>query len=109
MNFFFFNDTATTEIYTLSLHDALPILRPARSGPQDAAVRHPGDPSPRRALRHGARDRPRPLWGRPRVRPDRVDRAATRLPGARPHPGPPPWRPGGAASPSHPPPPPRGG
>src|SRR5258708_38475398 len=24
-NFFFFNDTATTEIYTLSLHDALPI------------------------------------------------------------------------------------
>src|SRR5438034_2453392 len=24
--FFFFNDTATTEIYTLSLHDALPIL-----------------------------------------------------------------------------------
>src|SRR6266542_4761776 len=36
---FFFNDTATTEIYTLSLHDALPISpgpgprrRPARSG-----------------------------------------------------------------------------
>src|SRR3712207_8066514 len=29
MLFFFFNDTATTEIYTLSLHDALPIsLRP---------------------------------------------------------------------------------
>src|SRR2546423_12055852 len=26
MPFFFFNDTATTEIYTLSLHDALPIL-----------------------------------------------------------------------------------
>src|SRR2546430_9079841 len=25
MDFFFFNDTATTEIYTLSLHDALPI------------------------------------------------------------------------------------
>src|SRR2546427_6628539 len=32
--FFFFNDTATTEIYTLSLHDALPI-----SAPLDAAVR----------------------------------------------------------------------
>src|SRR6266478_927895 len=30
--FFFFNDTATTEIYTLSLHDALPILR--RGGPR---------------------------------------------------------------------------
>src|SRR5215203_6460572 len=29
--FFFFNDTATTEIYTLSLHDALPI--PAAGGP----------------------------------------------------------------------------
>ena len=26
LSFFFFNDTATTEIYTLSLHDALPIL-----------------------------------------------------------------------------------
>src|SRR3982750_5010070 len=35
--FFFFNDTATTEIYTLSLHDALPIFvvdlrEPDRSG-----------------------------------------------------------------------------
>src|SRR5574341_2191424 len=29
--FFFFNDTATTEIYTLSLHDALPICGSARS------------------------------------------------------------------------------
>src|SRR6266853_6544511 len=29
--FFFFNDTATTEIYTLSLHDALPICWPRRS------------------------------------------------------------------------------
>src|SRR5216683_5032724 len=28
--FFFFNDTATTEIYTLSLHDALPIFPPPR-------------------------------------------------------------------------------
>src|SRR5256885_13309615 len=28
--FFFFNDTATTEIYTLSLHDALPIFAAAR-------------------------------------------------------------------------------
>src|SRR3712207_9244451 len=30
--FFFFNDTATTEIYTLSLHDALPISRAKRKG-----------------------------------------------------------------------------
>src|SRR6266576_4571056 len=34
LSFFFFNDTATTEIYTLSLHDALPIsLRPADPAP----------------------------------------------------------------------------
>src|SRR2546430_7070035 len=34
--FFFFNDTATTEIYTLSLHDALPISksRPTPASPQ---------------------------------------------------------------------------
>ena len=35
MDFFFFNDTATTEIYTLSLHDALPIsiaILPANAG-----------------------------------------------------------------------------
>src|SRR2546430_3346811 len=30
--FFFFNDTATTEIYTLSLHDALPIYARPREG-----------------------------------------------------------------------------
>src|SRR6266487_7061218 len=30
--FFFFNDTATTEIYTLSLHDALPISAPHVAG-----------------------------------------------------------------------------
>src|SRR3989475_4247685 len=35
--FFFFNDTATTEIYTLSLHDALPISRGGES-----AARLPG-------------------------------------------------------------------
>src|SRR2546429_7351202 len=33
MFFFFFNDTATTEIYTLSLHDALPISRRYGSRP----------------------------------------------------------------------------
>src|SRR3712207_9556596 len=32
--FFFFNDTATTEIYTLSLHDALPICGEARGAEQ---------------------------------------------------------------------------
>src|SRR6201988_5541316 len=37
---FFFNDTATTEIYTLSLHDALPILRALRRDRRRNA-RHP--------------------------------------------------------------------
>src|SRR5438094_8617304 len=37
--FFFFNDTATTEIYTLSLHDALPICGADRHEPHLA--RHP--------------------------------------------------------------------
>src|SRR6267143_6589286 len=54
--FFFFNDTATTEIYTLSLHDALPICKPERrsSGcgrsakfPTTARFRRPPTPSSR--------------------------------------------------------------
>src|ERR671928_1625055 len=41
--FFFFNDTATTEIYTLSLHDALPIST-RRANLADVAVHlHPDD------------------------------------------------------------------
>src|SRR5258707_15885094 len=40
--FFFFNDTATTEIYTLSLHDALPICPGALPGHAHAA--HQRDP-----------------------------------------------------------------
>src|SRR2546422_10769523 len=49
--FFFFNDTATTEIYTLSLHDALPISRVQRRTPRR------GVPSVRRADARGRRDR----------------------------------------------------
>src|SRR3712207_7215706 len=42
--FFFFNDTATTEIYTLSLHDALPISAlPPRPDRRVVAVRQPRD------------------------------------------------------------------
>src|SRR5256885_5186050 len=44
--FFFFNDTATTEIYTLSLHDALPIsqgcARSRRAGESAVCLRPPG-------------------------------------------------------------------
>src|SRR5574341_1351467 len=41
--FFFFNDTATTEIYTLSLHDALPILAPESAQSGQDADRRPYD------------------------------------------------------------------
>src|SRR2546428_1940173 len=37
VQFFFFNDTATTEIYTLSLHDALPIYDDESAGARRAA------------------------------------------------------------------------
>src|SRR3712207_9072857 len=42
---FFFNDTATTEIYTLSLHDALPICRHRRGDDRlvQAGDQHAGD------------------------------------------------------------------
>src|SRR2546430_9942536 len=50
--FFFFNDTATTEIYTLSLHDALPIYA------GDGRVRVPGrDASAHGMARHSGADR----------------------------------------------------
>src|SRR5256885_7877763 len=45
-SFFFFNDTATTEIYTLSLHDALPICRCA------AAAGHAGRRGHHRVAEH---------------------------------------------------------
>src|SRR5688572_32460667 len=38
---FFFNDTATTEIYTLSLHDALPICVLSRTSPAAAPAAQP--------------------------------------------------------------------
>src|SRR5438132_2280530 len=61
-SFFFFNDTATTEIYTLSLHDALPIYPP---------------PAPRRAPGRGARARATPARGSSAKR--YRDRKSTRL------------------------------
>src|SRR3712207_8142024 len=48
--FFFFNDTATTEIYTLSLHDALPI-----SGPRSATHLSPSCATTTCAQRPSAR------------------------------------------------------
>src|SRR3712207_8860174 len=76
--FFFFNDTATTEIYTLSLHDALPIspLRPTLTG-----IREDNDEDYftcrrfllRAALRRGAGAAAAASDGHPR------DRKSTRL------------------------------
>src|SRR2546430_12791589 len=65
--FFFFNDTATTEIYTLSLHDALPIFPGRRAG----ATRRPA------IARQHRRDRSRRR--RERTTGSGRDRKSTRL------------------------------
>src|SRR6266496_6455093 len=51
--FFFFNDTATTEIYTLSLHDALPISRGQGGGRAARAASRRGDGVAHRLRAHG--------------------------------------------------------
>src|SRR3712207_8352065 len=69
--YFFFNDTAATEIYTLSLHDALPISGGAH--PRAARLRAGGahdPPAHRCALRQGRI---------PGARPSLRDRKSTRL------------------------------
>src|SRR2546430_7134511 len=57
--FFFFNDTATTEIYTLSLHDALPICRCLVQTVVRGAPDHGGDAGAEgnRGQRRSRRDR----------------------------------------------------
>src|SRR6202521_5900567 len=47
--FFFFNDTAPPEIYTLSLHDALPIWPGPGNAPRRSRGRHPAGPGHRRS------------------------------------------------------------
>src|SRR2546426_2126593 len=76
LSLFFFNDTATTEIYTLSLHDALPIYAaPSRphAAPQQPAdrLRHLPREHGRRVSRSGAHRR--------RYTPSVLDRKSTRL------------------------------
>src|SRR6266511_3233940 len=99
--FFFFNDTATTEIYTLSLHDALPICEGRLPrGLLLAGRRRPGPVSPRsrpsrRAARvHPRRDAPLPAEARSGravlpaghpLREPRLDRGRSRAPPGREH------------------------
>src|SRR2546422_6946370 len=64
--FFFFNDTATTEIYTLSLHDALPICERWDAG-RDGAGNH---------KQNGGN---RPLEGKRETKGRARDRKSTRL------------------------------
>src|SRR3712207_9270412 len=59
--FFFFNDTATTEIYTLSLHDALPISAPLVGWPRAWSHRSWLTRSASAATRPRARSRA-PWW-----------------------------------------------
>src|SRR5216684_9059318 len=66
--FFFFNDTATTEIYTLSLHDALPISPRHLASPEDGAI------SP--AMMRSSVDLPEPERpSRPTISPERMVRS----------------------------------
>src|SRR3712207_9013262 len=81
---FFFNDTATTEIYTLSLHDALPIFgqlsacEGRRAGLLDRGVRLPTQADPVRQMADGAAEpREGPAGGRDVLR--GPDRKSTRL------------------------------
>src|SRR2546426_11095328 len=69
--FFFFNDTATTEIYTLSLHDALPICAVRRDHcreeptlPAHGVHRGSGGQAGGRAGLHAHRQLPHPSWRR---------------------------------------------
>src|SRR3712207_7833600 len=71
--FFFFNDTATTEIYTLSLHDALPIFDRLQSHHRPYHSRERPDHAHRRAgFRVGRRIRHQATIAGP-------DRKSTRL------------------------------
>src|SRR3712207_9465166 len=77
MFLFFFNDTATTEIYTLSLHDALPIFLGHPVVPVEVLGDHrlqlDQDRAVRRRLRHGD------LRGSSRSTARDPDRKSTRL------------------------------
>src|SRR5947199_10096071 len=96
---FFFNDTATTEIYTLSLHDALPIYRARHGATGHPPPRRPGlgrgDHRPGRDLllhalswSHHARPLDPVGGGQPRRRGVDAPRAREEQHSERDHPGP---------------------
>src|SRR6266571_6903855 len=67
--FFFFNDTATTEIYTLSLHDALPISRdPLASRASLRTAWKPANPPPTTTTRRRESVVPWPFMRHPLTR-----------------------------------------
>src|SRR3712207_7055916 len=78
---FFFNDTATTEIYTLSLHDALPIFCAHDRAEVYLARPLPGRTRGRDQRRHAvaAAARPDALGAKVLEPPDDLDRKSTRL------------------------------
>src|SRR2546425_11701396 len=79
--FFFFNDTATTEIYTLSLHDALPISGGQRARPREGRGREPARVRAPGARRAAAAPLRRRSGGDRRWQPRRHGRGAPRARG----------------------------
>src|SRR2546426_4007430 len=85
--FFFFNDTATTEIYTLTLHDALPISHRPGGGAPDATAAPNHQAAHRAAPRRGRLARVDAVAGdarcarrsEPQARADSLNREAQRL------------------------------
>src|SRR6266511_2035321 len=61
-DFFFFNDTATTEIYTLSLHDALPIFTPQVCSSPALSIRNVSPPTTGRGCGDHRVVSPDPSW-----------------------------------------------
>src|SRR3712207_6977773 len=77
--FFFFNDTATTEIYTLSLHDALPISPHEGTDPAGDAAPGPGSPVASGGHAAGRRVRRPPRRGCPAGRARRSEEHTSEL------------------------------
>src|SRR2546430_15521029 len=93
IDFFFFNDTATTEIYTLSLHDALPIYTAKAapsSAPEPRRLAPPTRPGATRRSGNGSRPTnasPKTTTTKPATACTRVEFSETALP-TRPAPAP---------------------